>query len=176
MTLFLIIPNLAGSGFAAFAVVSIFKGWLDVLLGILLLVAGILLLLNQKLGLKERAVKASAWRHTVAFLGTFALSFFSTITGGLGPLLTSLYVGVYGKSYIAASAMWRVAGYIGNLMAAIIFVTYGLIDWPLAIALGLGFMFGSYFGTTYGLRKGESWVRIVVLVVIFASAIKLLLL
>jgi uncharacterized protein len=174
MTLWLIIPNLLGSGLAAFAVVSIFKGWLDVLLGILLLIAGILLLLNQKLGLKERRIEPSASRHAIAFLGTFALSFFSTITGGLGPLLTSLYVGVYGKSYISASAMWRVAGYIGNLVAAIIFVIYGLIDWPLAIALGAGFMFGSYFGTKYGLKKGESWVRIIVLVVIFASAAKLL--
>jgi uncharacterized protein len=174
LTLFFVIPQLFGSLFAALAVISIFKGWINILLGILLLVAGALLLLNQKLGMKERKVQGSVLRHTIAFIGTFVLSFFSTITGGLGPLFTSLYVTVYGKSYISASAMWRIAGYIGNLIAAAIFVWAGIIDWQLAVALAIGLMLGSYFGTKYGLKWGEKWVRVVVLILVFVGAIKLL--
>jgi uncharacterized membrane protein YfcA len=173
-SLLLTIPVLIGSALAAITVVAIVKTWLDLLLGILLLIAGMVLLVHRHIGMEEKRVRETRSRNIVAFLGTLVISFFNTIVGGLGPLYTALYVTIYGKSHITASAIWRTAGYLGSIIAAILFIASDLVDWRLAIALGAGFSLGSYFGTKYGLQKGESAVRIIVLVLVFAGACKLL--
>jgi uncharacterized membrane protein YfcA len=55
-----------------------------------------------------------------------------------------------------------------------VFIAGNAVDWGLCLACALGLALGSFFGTRYGLRKGEEWMRTLVLLVIFASALKLI--
>ncbi|MBS3142062.1 sulfite exporter TauE/SafE family protein [Candidatus Woesearchaeota archaeon] len=172
---YLMIPTSIGGVLAGFATLSLFKGWLDLFLGILLLIVAIILFLNKTFGMKEHKSPFSpAYRHIFAFFGTLIISFFGTLTGGLGPLYASLYMWVYGKSYISASALWRFASYIGTCLASIVFIVGGAVDWKLFFALSVGLMLGSYFGTQYGLKKGEEWIRYIVLLVVIGCAVKLI--
>src|SRR3989344_4118254 len=171
LTSFLIIPAFIGSLLASIAVLSIFKGWLEILIGIILLIVGIFLFVKRQFGLKERkAPFSNTSRKVLGFFGTLIISFFGIITGGLGPLYASFYMFVYGKSYISSSALWRIAIYLGSAVAAAVFIIGGAVDWMLFIALAIGFGLGSYLGTKYGLKKGEEWIRYIVLITIFASA------
>ncbi len=172
---FLIIPNVLGSVIAAVIVVNLSIRSIEFFLGILLLIAGIVFVFNKKIGLEEyEPTIPSKFRNVLAATGTVVVSFMNTITGGLGPLYATLYIWVYGKSYINASALWRVSSYIGALGGAAILIVGGVVDWPLCIALGAGFMIGSYFGTVFGLKKGEGWIRFIVIALAFGAAIKLI--
>lgn len=171
---FLVIPMFIGSLIASIAVLSILKGMIEAVIGIILLVAGIMLLIHKRLGLKENKSYSSKTKHIMGFFGTLVISFFNTITGGMGPLFSSLYIFNYGKSYISASALGKATSYIGTGVAAITFIIAKVVDWQLFIALIPGFMLGSFFGTHYGLKKGEKFIQLLVLVVVFASAIKLI--
>jgi len=171
---FLVVPMFLGSLIAGIAVLSILKGILEPVMGILLLVVGIILAIHRKSGLEERKLHLSKTRHIIGFFGTMIVSFFNTITGGMGPMFSSLYIANYGKTYISASALGKTTSYIGAGIASIIFLIGKAVDWQLFVALVFGFAFGSFFGVHHGLKKGEEWIRTLVLIVVFASAIKLI--
>lgn len=175
LVLLLVIPMFIGSLIAGIAVLSILKGSLELVIGIILLIVGIILLIKKDMGLREKRSKFSKTTANIfGFLGTLIISFFNTITGGMGPMFSSLYIANYGKTYISASALGKTTSYIGTGIASIAFIISGVVDWQLFIVLVLGFLLGSYFGTHYGLKRGEKLIRFLVLIVIFASAIKMI--
>jgi len=175
IALFLVIPMALGSVLASIAVITVLKTSLNLVLGLFLLLAGLFFLFNKQIGLSQQSQRFSKIKtNIISFLGTLPISFLGTFTGGLGPLYSLFYIWVYGKSFISASAIWRIASNIAYIFSAIVFIVGGIVDWQLTIALMLGFMLGSFFGTKFGLKQGEGWVRYIVLIVTFAGAIKLL--
>lgn len=170
----LVIPMFLGSLIAGIAVLSILKGILEPVMGIILLVVGMILVIHRKSGLEERKIHLSKTRNIIGFFGTMIVSFFNTITGGMGPMFSSLYIANYGKTYISASALGKTTSYIGAGIASIVFLIGKAVNWQLFVALVFGFALGSFFGVRHGLKKGEGWIRVLVLIVVFASAIKLI--
>lgn len=176
LVLFLVIPMFLGSLIAGFLVISVVEGFLETFIGIILLIVGIILIIKRNTGLKERGFIFSKKKSNIlGFAGTLVISFFNTITGGMGPMFSSFYIANYGKSYISASALGKTTSYIGTGLASLLFVITGVIDWRLFAVIVPGFLLESYFGTRFGLKRGEKWIRFLVLLVIFVSAIKLLL-
>ena len=175
LVLFLTIPMFLGSLIAGFLVISVIEGFLEKVMGIMLLIVGITLLIKRNSGLKEQKFKLSKKSNFIGFFGTLIISFFNTITGGMGPVFSSFYIANYGKTYISASALGKATSYMGTGIASILFIVSGVIDWRLFAVVVPGFLLGSYFGTNYGLKKGEKWIKILVLFVIFVSAAKILL-
>lgn len=173
--LLLAVPVFIGSLLASLAAVTILKDSIDAVLGAVLIAVALILFFSREFGLKERKTQFTTLRHAAAMAGTALIAALSTITGGYGVLYGMLYMLVYGKTYIGASALWRLAAYLGNLGAIFIFLLHGAVDWWLWIAITPGMLLGSYFGTHYGLRKGERWIRWIVIVVALGSGIKLLL-
>ncbi len=173
--IWLVISIWIGTICGSFFVLSASDDLLRLLIGIISLCMVILLIIRSRFGLVETQPKfTQSIRAVIAFFGTKIISFLGAFSGGLGQYLSFLYIWLYGKTYIGAAALWRIAGYIGGLAGSIIFIWKGVVDWQLWVALSLGFMLGSYFGTRYGLKKGNQWVRIAVIVVAGASAIKLI--
>jgi uncharacterized membrane protein YfcA len=153
---FLAIPMFLGSFIAGIAVLSILKGALEKVMGIILLAVGIILLIHRNAGIEERSIHISKTRKAVGFFGTMAISFLNTITGGMGPMFSSLYIANYGKTYINASALGKTTSYIGAGLASIVFIVGKAVDWQLALALVFGLGLGSLFGVHYGLKKGTN--------------------
>lgn len=175
LVFFLSVPMFLGSLVAGFLVVSVVEGYFEKIIGVMLFVVGLILLVNRSAGLQEKGLRFSKKKsHLFGFFGTLVISFFNTLTGGLGPMFASLYIANYGKSYISASALGKTASYIGTGIASVLFVVTGVIDWKLFAVLVPGFLLGSYFGTHFGLKKGEKWIKILVLLIVFASAVKIL--
>lgn len=171
----LVVPMFIGSLIAGIFVVSILKGSLELVIGILLFIVGIILLVKKNAGLEERKPRFSRkTSNVIGFFVTIILSFFNTIVGGLGPLYSSFYIANYGKTYIKASALGKTTSYIGTGLASIVFVIAGVVDWKLFLVLVIAFSLGSYFGTRFSLKRGEKWIKLLILLIIFASSIKMI--
>jgi len=134
LVLFLVIPTFIGSIIASIAVISILKNSLELIIGFVLLIVGFILLIKKNKGLEEKKYKFSKKNHLIGFIGTLVISFFNTITGGMGPIFSSLYIANYRKSYITASALSKTASYIGTGIASLVFVISGVVDYKLFIA------------------------------------------
>lgn len=168
----LIVPMCLGSAWAAWLALSLDDHWLRRCLGAGLLATGGWLVASPSRGV--RPVAGPRLAPVPAWLGTAIIAFVNTLVGGLGPIFAAFYMWAYGTTAIESSALWRVAWYLGTIPAAIAFIRAGTIDWLLCLVLSAGLALGGVCGTWYGLRRGETWVRWIVLALVFASAVKLL--
>lgn len=139
------------------------------LLGLLLIP---LLIFKSKLG----TIHASK-SHIKTIFG-FLLYFLLIILGGFGTGAATLiyYVMIlcFGLTIIESSATHKIPGLISSVTNLIIFISHGIINWPFGIALFFGMLFGSYAGAHIAIEKGNSWVKILYIIIIFISSVKLL--
>lgn len=92
---------------------------------------------------------------------------------GAGTFYIAGLVGLLGLSMARASADAKVANFASNLAAAMIFAHRGVILWTIALPLACGQLLGGWTGAHLVVRRGDSFVRAVVLVVVLALVIKI---
>ncbi len=118
-----------------------------------------------------RTTQKRTWgTHLLANSAYAVTSFLGSFTGGVGPILTIITVKAYNKPLFNAVGTWRVASYISATLASVVFIIRGVVDWRLTAALALGLAVGSYAGTRYAIGKGESWTRIIIIILVLLSA------
>ncbi len=146
---------------------------LNLIIAVLLVLVAIVLLNKERLGIKERALTR---RHTVwlgiatAFMGFYA-GFFGA---GAGVFWTLLLV-LFGFSFIDSAGIARVIGTCTSLVAAVIFAAHGLINYRLGLALGAGFAIGSWVGIGVALKRGDAYIKAILVLVVAFSVLKLIL-
>ena len=138
---------------------------------ILILLAGVLVytLWKKDLG----ALHAPKLTHGQQFwaglgVGT-AIGFYDGFFGpGTGSFLIIAFVGVFGFSFLAASASAKAVNVITNGAALGYFVTHAHVLYAVAVPMALCNVLGSLVGTRLALKLGSGFVRGVFLVVVTA--------
>jgi uncharacterized membrane protein YfcA len=87
---------------------------------------------------------------------------------GTGSFLIIAFVGLFGFSFLAASASAKAVNVITNGAALAFFVTHGHVLYAAAVPMALCNVAGSYVGTRLALKLGSRFVRIVFVVVVSA--------
>jgi uncharacterized membrane protein YfcA len=87
---------------------------------------------------------------------------------GTGSFLIIAFVGLFGFSFLAASASAKAVNVITNGAALGYFVTHGHVLYAVAAPMALCNVAGSWLGTKLALRLGSRFVRIVFVVVVSA--------
>ncbi len=100
--------------------------------------------------------------------GTYAGFFGFTF----GTLMTIVLVS-FGSTLLHAASLSRIIGMFTCLAATAVFVQKGSIDYPAAIALGLGFGWGGWMGAGAGAKKGNAYIKKLLVFVVVVSVLKL---
>lgn len=154
------------------AVVSIDPEILTKLIGVLLFILVPLLFASKNLGITEdRATgKRRVFSHMAFFLTRAWAGFFSP---GSGLLETYVKIRGYGYTILQGKAVTRIPYLISGIGSVLIFVYSSLIDYKLAIILFCGTFLGGYIGTVYAIRKGDAWIKPILILMILGTAIKM---
>jgi len=91
---------------------------------------------------------------------------------GAGTFYIAAFVAFLALPMARASADAKVANFASNIAAAILFAHRGVILWAIALPLAGGQILGGWVGAHLAIRRGDSFVRAVVLVVVFALVLK----
>ena len=54
-----------------------------------------------------------------------------------------------------------------------VFVLNGKIDLPMGLALSAGHAIGAHLGAKFAIKKGDKWIRIILVIAVTAMALKL---
>ncbi len=96
-----------------------------------------------------------------------ALGFYDGFFGpGTGSFLIFTFVGVFGLSFLAASASSKVINAATNLAAVLLFGFTGHLLYALALPMAACNIAGSVLGTRLAVAKGSRFVRVLFLVVL----------
>ncbi len=161
---------LAGSFLGAAAVLAVPPGPLKpIVLGLLLLAA-----IAVSWPRRSRSFAAPRSRWLAAPIGV-ALGFYDGFFGpGTGSLLIVSFVVVFGDPMVRASGNAKIANLASSLAAVALFAWRGEVLWKIALPMAVANALGAAIGARTALRKGDGFVRAVVLVVVAALGVKIL--
>ena len=169
------LPSLAGS--VAGALLALYFG--DVAMkqaiGILLIVMFFLILFKPEVWLKDQAGKAERKPKAINLVIFFFIGVYGGfVQAGVGFfLLAALVIGA-GVDLVRANALKVFLVLVYTPVALGIFMLYKQVDYKLGIILALGNAIGAFLGSKVAVSWGPKFIRIVLLIAILASALKLM--
>ena len=145
---------------------------LNITVGIVLLIVAIVVLYKDRLGIKEK--KLTQTNYLQLFFFTFLLSIYGGFFGaGFGIFIMLLLV-FFGLNYLKGAAVGRIVGFFMSVTSAIVFAKSGLINYSYGLSLGLGFAIGSWIGIGIAVKRGNEFVRNLLMVIVLLTIAKLL--
>jgi uncharacterized membrane protein YfcA len=157
----------------AFFAVKISDETFKTVLGIILIGVIISMLVPRKEIITDNNPdKKIGWK---AALALFGIGFYGGfVQAGVGFLImaTLYYLLHFSLIYVNMHKLFIIATY--TVPAILIFAFTGNVDWIYGLTLALGNSFGGYWGIRFAVRKGEKFIKAVLLVAVFIMALKLL--
>jgi len=112
----------------------------------------------------------------LGYAATFALGVYGGFfSGGYVTLLTAAYVALFRVRFVEAVATTKVVNVFSSLVATLVFMWAGLIDYRLGALLAVVMFAGAFVGARVALRLGERHLRAAFLATVVALALKILL-
>jgi uncharacterized membrane protein YfcA len=170
---FLVICGFIGGASGALLVSSIDKRYLEVCVPIMLILVAIYFSFSPKLANEDRRKRIGIllFSFTVAPI----LGFYDGIFGpGVGSFFIVAFVLLCGFGMMRAMSFTKLANASCNLGSLAVFITKGVIIWPIAIAMALAAFIGAQLGARAAVRVGPRLIKPMLIVVCCALAIKLL--
>lgn len=141
------------------------------LLGFVIILSLPLLFYNKQIGVQE--FKVTKLKFCLAMI----LMFFAGAMGGLfastGIWITYPFL-LLGQTMLQTAGSKKVVGTFIGLSSFSVVLFAGLVYWPYAIANFLGSGVGAWIGSGLSIKAGNEWVRKLFVILVLASAIKLL--
>jgi uncharacterized membrane protein YfcA len=119
---------------------------------------------------RKPLARAAVWGAiAAAVLGAYD-GFFGP---GVGTMLIVAFVLIYGDSLTAASGNAKVVNLASNVAAFGLFAARGNIVWGIALPMAAANAAGAWVGARVAIRRGDRFIRVVVLAVVAALVVKL---
>jgi uncharacterized membrane protein YfcA len=160
----------AGSLLGALAQLAVSPAVLRPVVIALLVVSAVAVAWPRRATARPPIAHASLW----GALAAFALGGYDGFFGpGVGTMLIVAFVLVYGDRLITASANAKVVNLASNVAAFGLFAWRGNIVWALALPMGAANLAGAWTGAHVAVKRGDRFIRAIVLVVVAALVVKL---
>ena len=136
----------------------------------LLVASAVVVAWPRKTTAREPLAHAAVWGAVVALtLGAYD-GFFGP---GVGTMLLVAFVLIYGDPLTHASGNAKVVNLASNIAAFALFAWRGNILWGLALPMAAANFAGAWTGAHVAIRRGDRFIRLVVLAVVAALVVKL---
>ncbi len=162
---------LIGAFIGSSFVLTIDESILTKAVGVILLLVLLLIIFKPEIGVKKQKPKHKKIGYLLLALIGFWAGFFG---GGYGIMAGYVLTIFFGLSFIEMTGTDLMASWGIMLSSLAVFAFNGVIDYGLGIAIGIGFFLGGYAGSAFAIKKGNAWVRLLFIVFVVISAIKLL--
>ena len=139
-------------------------------------IASIVLVMAFVLNKGPNSAKRGKIHSSLGIFEVFIGSVFAGLFGtGGGFFVVYILCYLYGLSIMEANANTKVINIAGTISVIAVFLHAGLINFQIGLPMMVGSTIGGYIGAHIALKKGEGLVKIIFLLAVFASGIKLLL-
>lgn len=131
-------------------------------------------LLRHKTGVSDE-VQPGRFAMPITYVMTFILGIYGGLfSGGYVTMLTAVLVGIYGMRYGEAVASTKLINVFSSLIATIVFMWQGLVDYKLGLIIGAAMFVGAYVGAHYASKLNDVWLRRIFLATVLLLAAKTL--
>jgi uncharacterized membrane protein YfcA len=169
----LIVLTLLGSLFGALLVFIIPSQSMPFIIFISMIVVTILSVANPKAGVVPSEDIPSRLSAVTGYVATFILGIYGGFfSGGYVTLLTTIYILLFRMSFIQAIATTKFINIFSSLIATLIFMQQGIVNYQLSIILGMSMFIGGAVGSYLSLKLSNVWLQRIYLVIIITLSIQ----
>ena len=145
------------------------------ILSIIMIVVVLLIVFKKKnldiQNLSERTTGKHLWLSVVAFF--FVGIYGGFINAGIGFIMLLILPMINRLSLVKANATKVTVAFIYTTIAVVLFVLNDKINWKYGLILAIGNSTGAWLASRYSVKKGDGFIRVVLLVVVSGMAVKL---
>jgi uncharacterized membrane protein YfcA len=161
-----------GSFMGAHLVTFIPKDELKYFTVIVLIFAFFLNFYSKRIGAKVFILKKK--HFVIALPILLLLGLYGGIIGIAFGTLMILVPAFMGYNFVQSAAIARISGAMMSLAATYVFVSQNMINYSYAIPMILGVIGGSWLGIPISIKKGNTYIKILLGIILLASIIQLL--
>lgn len=165
------IGSVLGAQFAVDMDGAVFKKILSVVMIIVVLL--IVFKKNKQISdkIQEQTTGKPLLYSIVAFF--FVGLYGGFLNAGIGFIMLLILPAINKFSLVKSNATKVTVAFMYTAIALGVFIINDKVDWKLGLTLALGNSTGAWFGSRYSVKKGDGFIRIALLVIVCAMAIKL---
>lgn len=128
---------------------------------------------NRSFGIQKHKTHSAVKQVILAGIFGLVIGFYDGLIGpGTGSFLILVFIAVLGFDFIGASAHAKIVNMATNLAALLYFTSTGHVLFQYALPMAVFNVAGSFFGAKLALLKGNRFVRIFFLIVIFGTILR----
>lgn len=160
-----------GAYIGANIVIRIEERLLNLIIGFIFMAVAVLIYKKDDLGLKEKRLERKSL--IVAALATLIVGIYGGFFGaGFGTFAMLIFV-LLGFTFLKSAATARIVGLFMSLTSALVFANHGIINYIYGASLGAGFALGGWIGIDLAIKKGDSYIKSLLFIIVILSALKL---
>ncbi|MBC8054911.1 MAG: sulfite exporter TauE/SafE family protein [Sphingobacteriaceae bacterium] len=162
-----------GAVLGAYVITIIDNTQIKPVIFILLLLVAVYTYRNKNFGLHTARNYSYTSQVLMGTISGFVIGFYDGLVGpGTGTFLILVFIAVLGNDFIHSSAHAKYVNAATNLAAIIYFASTGHILYEYAIPMALFNLGGSYLGTKLALLKGNKFIRVFFLLIVFGTILR----
>ena len=166
---------IVGSVIGSIIVIELNEKLLQTIIAIFMIIIALFMLFNNKFGVNPLKIKLKKGRILIAFVLFFILGiYFGFYAAAASIFSIILFTAVLRKDFVESVGNARFIDLCGGTASAAIFASKGLIDYKIAIPIGIIYFIGAWMGAQITIKKGSAWVRYLLIILAITFAIKLL--
>ena len=132
------------------------------------------LVLNRKARLEDMVERVTGKHLWISLILFFFIGIYGGfIQAGTGFLILLVLSGVNRFSLVKSNAVKVVVAFIYTISALAVFVINDQVDWKYGLVLSVGNALGGWFSSRWSVRKGDGVVKIFLIIMVTAMAVKL---
>ncbi|MBD2678216.1 MULTISPECIES: sulfite exporter TauE/SafE family protein [Nostoc] len=171
----IILLTILGSIIGALLVLVIPSKSLPVIISILMIIVAIFSIANRNAGIISPIRNASPIVEIGGYVATFVLGVYGGFfSGGYVTMLTAAYISLFGMTFVQAVANTKLINIFSSLIATIIFLRQGIVDYKLGIILSITMFIGGIVGSKIALKLNNIWLRRIFITAVIALGLKTL--
>ncbi|HEX8492728.1 MAG TPA: sulfite exporter TauE/SafE family protein [Pyrinomonadaceae bacterium] len=172
----LVLLTLAGSVLGALLVLIVSSRQLPLIISISMIAVAAFTLFKRDAGVIPPETPQTRAMEVAAYALTFALGIYGGFfSGGYVTMLTAVFVALFRMTFVEAVATTKIVNVFSSLIATLVFMWRGLVDYKLGVLLGVSMFAGAFFGARVALKLNNLWLRRVFLATVILLALKILL-
>ena len=169
----LTVLGIFGSIIGANILIRVDEGILSKIIGFVLLLLLPTLFLKKGVGVVQVAI--SKTRRMITHFWYFLVETWAAFfPPGSGFFVIFVMTKGYGLTILQTKGTRRIPGLIAVITSTIIFFIAGLIDFKIGFVLLAGTLLGGYIGSHVAIKKGDSWIKPLLVLVIIILSVKMI--
>lgn len=163
----LIFLTLTSSILGALLVLIVPSKSIPLVISISMILVTVLSIANKNAGVVPAEAIPSQAAEILGYIATFIIGIYGGFfSGGYVTLLTAAYVMLFRMTFVQAIATTKLINIFSSLIATLIFMMQGLVDYKLGIILGFTMFIGGIIGGRITLSLSSIWLQRIYLTVL----------